>query len=99
MTYPQVLFENRKPDRIVTLEEYRGNGGYTALAGVVGKHAPREVSLRGGEDDLRGRGGAGFPAAKKWLAVPEDGAFPRYLAANCDEMEPGTLSQASFLRR
>ena len=48
MTYPQVLFQNRQPDRIVTLEEYRESGGYSSLAEVVGKIAPREVSLRVG---------------------------------------------------
>lgn len=30
--YPQVLFRNRKPDRIATLAEYRQSGGYEALA-------------------------------------------------------------------
>ena len=33
--YPQVLFKNRRPDRIATLEEYRAGGGYQALAEVV----------------------------------------------------------------
>ena len=30
--YPQVLFQNRKPDRIASMEEYRASGGYEALA-------------------------------------------------------------------
>jgi NADH-quinone oxidoreductase subunit F len=33
--YPQVLFQNRKPDRIASLEEYRASGGYEALADVL----------------------------------------------------------------
>jgi len=89
--YPQVLFQNRKPDRIATLDEYRLSGGYKALEEVLRKHSPKDGCRLVGEADLRGRGGAGFPAAKKWLAVPDDGAFPRYLAANADEMEPGTF--------
>ncbi len=89
--YPRVLFQNRKPDRIATLDEYRQNGGYRALERVLKEHSPREVCRIIEASDLRGRGGAGFPAGKKWLAVPEDGAYPRYLAANADEMEPGTF--------
>ena len=89
--YPQVLFQNRRPDRIATLEEYRASGGYQSVEEFIGKRSPAEVTARIDEAGLRGRGGAGFPAAKKWLAVPADGAFPRYLVVNSDEMEPGTF--------
>ncbi len=89
--YPQVLFTNRQPRRIATLEEYRRSGGYEALARVAGRWTRQEVCAEVRKADLRGRGGAGFPAALKWLAVPEEGTYPRYIAANCDEMEPGTF--------
>jgi NADH-quinone oxidoreductase subunit F len=89
--YEQVLFQNRKPDRVATLDEYRRSGGYEALMQTIGKRPPQEVSRIVAESELRGRGGAGFPAGKKWLAVPAHAAFPRYLAANADEMEPGTF--------
>ena len=89
--YPQVLFQNRQPDRIATLEEYRRSGGYQSVEEFIGKRPPAEVTARIDEAGLRGRGGAGFPAAKKWLAVPADGAYPRYLVVNSDEMEPGTF--------
>lgn len=89
--YPQVLFRNRKPDRIVTLDEYRAGGGYRALGEVLRKRSAGEVCRVVDEAGLRGRGGAGFPASKKWESVPADGAYPRYLVANSDEMEPGTF--------
>jgi NADH-quinone oxidoreductase subunit F len=89
--YPQVLFENRKADRIITLDEYRAGGGYRALADVIGKRSAKEICRTVDDAGLRGRGGAGFPAGKKWESVPEDGAYPRYLVANADEMEPGTF--------
>jgi NADH-quinone oxidoreductase subunit F len=95
--YPQVLFQNRQPHRITTLDEYRRSGGYRALEDFIGKRPPGEVTARIDEAGLRGRGGAGFPAAKKWQAVPADGAFPRYLAANCDEMEPGTFKDRMLI--
>ncbi len=91
LMYPQVLFANRKPRRIATLEEYRESGGYEALSRVVGKWTRAEVCAEVQKANLRGRGGAGFPAAVKWLGVPEEGAYPRYVVANCDEMEPGTF--------
>jgi NADH-quinone oxidoreductase subunit F len=90
--YPKVLFKNRKPDRIATLDEYRKSGGYEAAKKFIGgKLSPKEVTRLVDESGLRGRGGAGFPAGKKWAAVPDNAAFPRYLAANADEMEPGTF--------
>jgi len=95
--YPLVLFQNRRPNRIATLDEYRQSGGYQALEDFIGKRQPGEVTARIGEAGLRGRGGAGFPAAKKWLAVPADGAFPRYLAVNADEMEPGTFKDRMLI--
>ena len=88
---PQVLFQNRKPKRIATIDEYRASGGYEAAMDFVGKRPPRDIIDGVLAAGLRGRGGAGFPAGKKWEGVPPDGEFPRYLAANCDEMEPGTF--------
>ena len=39
---------------------------------------------------LRGRGGAGFPAGLKWSFMPKDSGKPHYLVVNADESEPGT---------
>lgn len=89
--YPQVLFKNRKPDRITTLDEYLHNGGYQTLADTLGKRKPREVEQIILEADLHGRGGAAFPMGKKLLTIREDEPFPRYVVCNCDEMEPGTF--------
>ena len=87
----QVLFQNRKPDRIATLEEYRQSGGYQALATVLQKHSPKELQQLVADANLQGRGGAGFPAGLKWKSVAEDAPFPRYIVTNIDEMEPGTF--------
>ncbi len=89
--YPQVLFQNRHPDRIATLDEYRQSGGYQALTEVLAGYSPEEVINKVKDSGLRGRGGAGFPAGMKWSLVPDDAPFPRYLVINSDEMEPGTF--------
>jgi NADH-quinone oxidoreductase subunit F len=51
------------------------------------------------EANLRGRGGAGFPAGLKWSFVPlgPDAPRPKYLVANADEMEPGTFKDRLLL--
>jgi NADH-quinone oxidoreductase subunit F len=47
---------------------------------------------------LRGRGGAGFPAATKWSFLPPD-SFPRYLVVNGDEGEPSTFKDRMLVER
>jgi len=88
---PQVLFQNRKPNRIATLDEYRQSGGYRALEDALRERTPEDVTRIVTEAGLRGRGGAGFPAGKKWSLVPDDAPHPRYIVLNADEMEPGTF--------
>ncbi|MFK0280500.1 NADH-ubiquinone oxidoreductase-F iron-sulfur binding region domain-containing protein [Streptomyces sp. NPDC090499] len=73
-----------------SLDDYRANGGYTALrhafalgpAGVI-----REVTDSG----LVGRGGAAFPTGRKWQATAAQPDHPHYLVCNADESEPGTF--------
>ena len=47
---------------------------------------------------LRGRGGAGFPAGLKWSFMPKDSGKPHYLVVNADESEPGTCKDREILR-
>ena len=69
--YPQILLKNRKPDRINTLDEYRQDGGYEALAAVIAEGQPRRVKEILLDAVLLGRGGAGFPAGQKVRTVAE----------------------------
>jgi NADH-quinone oxidoreductase subunit F len=89
--HPQVLFQNRKPDRIATLAEYEASGGYGTLGQMFRTRSPAEVEQLVLDAALLGRGGGGFPAGKKWLTVSPDAPHPRYLVCNADEMEPGTF--------
>src|SRR5210317_277259 len=89
--YPQVLFQNRQPDRTATLDEYRGSGGYQALTNVLKDFAYMDVRQAIVDANLLGRGGAAFPAGMKLMSVAEDAPFPRYIICNADEMEPGTF--------
>ncbi|MFI1422008.1 NADH-ubiquinone oxidoreductase-F iron-sulfur binding region domain-containing protein [Streptomyces sp. NPDC020731] len=72
------------------LDDYRANGGYTALrrAFALGPAAViREVTDSG----LLGRGGAAFPTGRKWQATAAQPDHPHYLVCNADESEPGTF--------
>ncbi|MEX2297061.1 MAG: NADH-quinone oxidoreductase subunit NuoF [Dongiaceae bacterium] len=51
------------------------------------------------KSELRGRGGAGFPAGLKWSFMPKDtGGRPSYLVVNADESEPGTCKDREIMR-
>jgi len=89
--YPQVLFRNRQPDRIATLEEYRRSGGYEALQTALQTLSPQAVRGQILEAMLLGRGGAAFSTGRKLMTVADDAPRPRYLVCNADEMEPGTF--------
>ncbi|MCC7173936.1 MAG: NADH-quinone oxidoreductase subunit NuoF [Bryobacterales bacterium] len=72
-----------------SLDTYLATGGYEALKKALGM-TPGEIIEEVKLSNLRGRGGAGFPAGTKWGFVPRDSARPKYVVANGDEGEPGT---------
>ncbi|MFN3295860.1 NADH-ubiquinone oxidoreductase-F iron-sulfur binding region domain-containing protein [Caldimonas sp.] len=81
------------------LNTYRAQGGYALLQACVNGDRPVEDVLRAMEDSgLRGLGGAGFPAGRKWRIVREQPA-PRLMAVNIDEGEPGTFKDRHYLER
>jgi NADH-quinone oxidoreductase subunit F len=89
-----VLTRNIKPGGPPTsLRDYEAAGGYSAFRQAVTRHTPQEIIKIVEDADLRGRGGAGYPAGKKWAGVPpvSETARPRIVITNCDEMEPGTF--------
>jgi NADH-quinone oxidoreductase subunit F len=73
------------------LETYRSRGGYSAAAKALGTMTPEQVADQVKRANLRGRGGAGFPAGVKWSFLPPDRKVT-YLCVNFDESEPGTFN-------
>ncbi|MDH4463340.1 MAG: NAD(P)H-dependent oxidoreductase subunit E [Acidovorax sp.] len=81
------------------LATYRAHGGYQTAAGLVNGEMDAEAVLAAMEDSgLRGLGGAGFPAGRKWRIVRDQPA-PRLMAVNIDEGEPGTFKDRTYLER
>jgi len=86
------------PDYI-DLNAYTAEGGYALLQAVTQAQHETEDVLKAMEDSgLRGLGGAGFPAGRKWRIVREQAA-PRLMAVNIDEGEPGTFKDRTYLER
>ncbi len=83
----------------ISLQSYRQQGGYALAAAVVsGEEAPEAVMVALENSGLRGLGGAGFPAGRKWRIVRDQPA-PRVMAVNIDEGEPGTFKDRTYLER
>ena len=86
------------PDYI-DLNAYTAEGGYALLQAVTqAQHGTEEVLKAMEDSGLRGLGGAGFPAGRKWRIVREQAA-PRLMAVNIDEGEPGTFKDRTYLER
>ncbi len=91
MTPARVLMNFEVTATSHTLEAYRARGGYQALEKALRTLKPEDVTQMIMESGLQGRGGAAFPAGRKWQGIdPYDGQ-PHYLVANADEGEPGTF--------
>jgi NADH-quinone oxidoreductase subunit F len=75
------------------LKEYEKTGGYRALGKALKKMKPAEITEMVIQANLLGRGGAGFPAGRKWSFVPmgKDAPHQKYVVCNFDEMEPGSF--------
>jgi NADH-quinone oxidoreductase subunit F len=73
-----------------SLDDYRSHGGYAALRRAFALGAAR-VIREVTDSGLVGRGGAAFPAGRKWAAVAAQPATPHELVCNADESEPGTF--------
>lgn len=86
------------PDYI-DYEAYQAQGGYKTLKNCIEGRQYPEFAIKAMENSgLRGLGGAGFPAGKKWRIVKSYPA-PRLLAVNIDEGEPGTFKDRYYLEK
>ena len=81
------------------MDAYVADGGYELLKQIHSKTIEPEQIIQTMESSgLRGLGGAGFPAGRKWRIVREQAA-PRLMAVNIDEGEPGTFKDRTYLER
>ncbi|SNX29385.1 NAD-dependent formate dehydrogenase flavoprotein subunit [Polynucleobacter meluiroseus] len=83
----------------VGYESYKALGGYSLAKEIhSGKHSVESIIKAMENSGLRGLGGAGFPAGRKWRIV-KDQIAPKLMAVNIDEGEPGTFKDRTYLER
>lgn len=82
------------------ITDYIAQGGYGALAKVLSSMTPEEVISEVEVAGLRGRGGGGFPTARKWRSCREAksaGGGPKYVICNGDEGDPGAFMDRAIM--
>lgn len=88
-----------KVTNYITREQYEAEGGYHTLKQCLeGKIGAESIIEKMENSGLRGLGGAGFPAGRKWRIV-KGFEGPRFMAVNIDEGEPGTFKDRHYLEK
>ncbi len=81
-----------------SVEEYIAVGGYSALEKALFDMQPEDIIKEISDSVLRGRGGGGFPAGKKWAQVAaHKDAAQKYIVCNGDEGDPGAFMDRSVM--
>jgi NADH-quinone oxidoreductase subunit F len=95
-TAPRIVTSRLELPDSFTLERYLATGGYEGLRKALSM-TPAEVAAEVDKASLLGRGGAGFPAGRKWSMLRE--VPTRYLVVNGDESEPATFKDHALIER
>ncbi len=80
-----------------SIKEYIAEGGYMALEKALFDMNGEEICDMIDKSSLRGRGGGGFPAGKKWRQVRSQKETERYVVCNGDEGDPGAFMDRSIM--
>lgn len=80
-----------------SLPEYEAAGGYEGLTVALTTMKPAEVIRLISRSGLRGRGGAGFPAGKKWKFCADASPGQKYIVCNGDEGDPGAFMDRGLM--
>jgi len=91
-----ILDNNRKIDP-KNIDDYIALNGYSALAKALSGLSPEQVLEEVKKANLRGRGGAGFPAGRKWETTRNAPGEIKYVIVNCDEGDPGAYMDRSLM--
>lgn len=81
-----------------SIDCYIRHGGYEILKKIVHRK-PEELVQEVIDSQIRGRGGAGFPAGTKWSFLDRKSGKPIYLICNADESEPGTFKDRQIMEK
>jgi len=82
-----------------TLKVAEEHGAYAAARRAFTAMQPADIAAQVKDANIRGRGGAGFPAGVKWGFLPKGNTKPVYLVINADEGEPGTFKDRTIMEQ
>ncbi|MDK2810041.1 MAG: NADH-quinone oxidoreductase subunit [Petroclostridium sp.] len=80
-----------------SIREYIAKGGYKALSKCLFEMTPEQICKVVSDSNLRGRGGGGYPAGKKWSQVLAQNSAIKYVVCNGDEGDPGAFMDRSIM--
>jgi NADH-quinone oxidoreductase subunit F len=93
----RVIFGNNRFIDPRNIDDYIALGGYGALAKALFEMSPEQALGEVKKSNLRGRGGGGFPAGRKWETTRNAPGEPKYVIVNADEGDPGAYMNRSLL--
>jgi NADH-quinone oxidoreductase subunit F len=93
----RIVLENSGKIDAESLGEYIAADGYKALEKALFEMQPADVVEEIDQSGLRGRGGGGFPAGRKWKQVAGQAEKTRYVVCNGDEGDPGAFMDGSVM--
>jgi len=93
----RIIFGNNRFIDPKNIDDYIAIGGYGALCKALFQMSPEQVLEEIKKSNLRGRGGGGFPAGRKWETTRNAPGEPKYVIVNADEGDPGAYMDRSLL--
>ena len=93
----RIVLENCGRFDAESIDEYMASGGFSALEKAMFEMTSEEVIEEIDKSGLRGRGGGGFPAGRKWKQVAHQKEKVRYVVCNGDEGDPGAFMDGSVM--
>ena len=93
----RVVLENCGSSDAEDIEEYVAKGGYAAFEKALFEMTDEEICRTVTDSGLRGRGGAGFPAGRKWDGARRQKTDVKYVVCNGDEGDPGAFMDRSIM--
>ena len=93
----RVVLEHCGQIDATSIREYLGFGGYTAFETALFDRTPDDIIDEITKSNLRGRGGGGFPAGRKWAQVRRQTEPVKYVVCNGDEGDPGAFMDRSVM--
>ena len=93
----RVVLENCGRSDAEDIEEYIAKGGYAAFEKALFEMTDEEICKTITDSGLRGRGGGGFPAGRKWDGARRQNSEKKYIVCNGDEGDPGAFMDRSIM--